>query len=141
MREAWLRVRLDRVSHTVKQRSESLLAWLAGDDPHTRAVRAAAVEVLHVMIDEVSRSQDAAGAATGRSRELVRLRDDATRAENGRKALLRGLDVIENAVDSCQLEHNLDEPQNVVSADADWASRMRAATSEAHELHRAVWDA
>lgn len=131
--EAWLMVRLERCSPSVRAHAESLLSWAQGDSDHERLKRASVVTHLHGMIDEIWHYRDVAETATrARTRDLFVAEETGGRAEDGRKALLSGLDRVENLIDWIELEHP--------GVRTDWIERLRAATTAVHEAHRNAWE-
>lgn len=133
-REAFLSVRLSRSTPEFRKHAESLLSWATGTSEHDQLRRAALVSHLHGMIDEMWRWRELAETTEqGKVRALNIARYETTRADTARRTLLAGLERIEQTIDRVEVELGL-------GREADWAARMRAATTRAHIDYREVWE-
>lgn len=137
VRESWLHVRLQRCSPTLRHHFESLLSWTNGTSEFERTKRAATVEHLHALIDELWQYRDeAVTARQAVDRNAAHKAEDLRRAEDGRKALLSGIGEIEQTIDRIDLDQALGQ----TITRRDLMSRLRAATSYAHDLHKEAWE-
>jgi hypothetical protein len=161
-REKWLYSRLrGGAGLKFKAAAESLLSWAAVTDESSsmqRTRRAAVVEHIHQMLDEMERWKDAwASEKVARDRavraaldrpnceiheaELTELRErgsylevERTRAEKGRLALVNGLDEIDRVIDG------YDVGQAIGRQDLPPLTKLlREVSTRVHNAHRRAW--
>lgn len=157
-RETWLQTRLrGGAGRKFKDAADSMLAWFSGTDEPNRVRRAAFVEHIHAMLDELERWKDAYfSERTARDRavrealsrpdceihdaELTELRQrvklleaDRDRAEAGRLALVDGLFRLDQAIDAWEVK-------KLLAKDApDLITLVRQMSTRAHQAHRRAW--
>lgn len=161
-RESWLMTRLrGGAGLKFKGAADSLLSWAAITDESSsmqRTRRAAVVEHIHQMLDEMTRWKDAwSSEKVARDRSVrdaldrpnceihqadldelrgrvVQLEADAKRAEAGRLALVSGLHEIDRVVDGYDVGLSIGRKDLPPLTEL-----LRKVLSRIHEAHRRAW--
>lgn len=161
-RESWLKTRLrGGAGLKFKNAAESILSWAALDGTSTsaeRTRRAAFVEHIHEMLDEMNRWKDAwASEQVARDRavrdalarpnceihdaeltelreRVIRLQAHLDRTEKGRLVLVTGLAEIDRVIDGYDVGRSLGRKDL-----PPLTNLLRKVSSKIHEQHRRAW--